>query len=179
MFRKLFVVMTLVFMGSMVSFGAKAAAENQKIALVSLQKALNMVDDGKKAQDALHKDYELKKKQLDALKTDLEKMNTDLEGQKAVLSQDAMNTKRKDLQAKFLDLQTKAADYERDLRTKASDTTQKILLALRGIVVEMSKQQNYSLVIENSAETVLYSQDAVDITDQVIAMYNKKKPSLK
>jgi Skp family chaperone for outer membrane proteins len=169
--------MTLVFVGSTLSFVAKAA--DQKIALVSLQKALNMVDDGKKAQDALHKDYEMKKKQLDALKVDLEKMNTDLEGQKAVLSQDAMNTKRKDLQTKFLDLQTKAADYERDLRTKASDTTQKILLALRDIVVEMSKQQNYSLVIENSAETVLYSQDAVDITDQVIAAYNKKKPSLK
>lgn len=174
MFRKLLVVMTLVFVSSTLSFEAQAA--DQKIALVSLQKALNMVDDGKKAQDALHKDYEMKKKQLDALKVDLEKMNTDLEGQKAVLSQDAMNAKRKDLQTKFLDLQTKAADYERDLRTKASDTTQKILLALRDIVVEMSKQQNYSLVIENSAETVLYSQDAVDITDQVIAAYNKKKP---
>lgn len=174
MFRKLLVVMTLVFVSSTLSFEAQAA--DQKIALVSLQKALNMVDDGKKAQDALHKDYEMKKKQLDALKVDLEKMNTDLEGQKAVLSQDAMNAKRKDLQTRFLDLQTKAADYERDLRTKASDTTQKILLALRDIVVEMSKQQNYSLVIENSAETVLYSQDAVDITDQVIAAYNKKKP---
>lgn len=150
----------------------KVRAEG-KIALVSLQNALNMVDEGKKAKTMLQKEYEDKKKQIDAMRSELEKLSQDLDKQKMVLSQEALETKRKDLQTKFIDLQNKAMTYERELKTKEAESAQKILMALRDIVTDLSKKESYSLVIENSAQTVLYSTSADDITDKVIAAYNK------
>ncbi len=147
----------------------------EKIALVSLQSALNQVNEGKKAKESLKKEYESKKKKIDAMKSELESMSKKVEKQQMVLSADAMNKKRKELQAKFLDLQNKAATFERELKTKEAESAKKILTSLRNIVVTLSKKEGYTLVIENSAETVLYSKGATDITSKVIAAYNKRR----
>lgn len=156
------------------SFTAKAAQAEEKIALVSLQKALNEVNEGKTAKAKLKKDFDAKKKQIDDLKTQLQTMSQDLEKQKMVLSQDAMKAKTQELQTKYMDLQSKASQYEQELKTQESSTAQKILTSLRQIVNTISSQEGYTLVIENSTETVLYSKTATDITDKVIAAYNKK-----
>jgi len=162
----------LVMAGSVLN---AAQASDEKIALVSLQKALNLVNDGKKAKDTLKKEYETKKKQIDTMKLDLEKLTKNLEKQQMVLSADALQTKRKELQAKFLDLQNKAATYERELKTKEAESAKKILDRLRQIVVSLSQKEGYTLVIENSADMVLYSKNAEDITQKVIQAFNKKK----
>lgn len=154
-------------------FAGQVRAE-EKIALVSLQTALNDVNEGKRTKETLKKDFETKKKQIDVMKAELDKLGADLEKQGAVLSQDAVQTKRRDLQAKFIDLQNKAATFERELKTKEAESAKKILTALRDVVLEISKTGGYSLVIENSSETVLFSKSGEDITPKVIAEYNKK-----
>ncbi|MBF0105934.1 MAG: OmpH family outer membrane protein [Deltaproteobacteria bacterium] len=151
----------------------KAFAQ-EKIALVSLQRALNEVEEGKKIKETLKTEYETKKKKIDAMKLELETLSKDLDKQQMVLSGEALQTKRKVLQEKFIDLQNKAALFEKELKTKESENAQRILTTLRDIVIKISTGEGYTLVIENSTETVLFSKNAQDITPQVIAAYNKK-----
>lgn len=158
----------------MVAFGTVANAA-EKIAMVSLQQALNTVNDGKKAKTNLKKEYDVKKKEIDKMKVELEDLGKKLESQKMVLSPEALNEKRKELQTKFMDLQNKAATFERELKTKEAESAKAILLALRDIVLEISKSEGYTLVIENSSDTVLFSANGEDITAKVIAAYNSKK----
>lgn len=152
-----------------------ARAADEKIALVSFQQALNMVNEGKKAREMLQQEYDDKKKQLEVIKADLEKMSQNLEKQQMVLSAEALQEKRKELQTKYLDLQNKMATYERELNTKHAENTKKIIDKLRQIVITLSQDEGYTLVIENSADMVLYSKNATDITEKVIAAYNKTK----
>lgn len=166
----------LVFSGVILTLllGVVAQANAQeKIALVSLQKALNDVNEGKKAKADLQKNYESKKKQIDSLKAELEKLSQDLEKEQMVLSKDALKTKTQDLQKKYLDLQNKAATYERELKTAEAESANKILTSLRSLVNKVSQQQGYTLVIENSAQTVLFATQAQDITPKIIEAYNK------
>lgn len=165
--------LAILFCAAALSFGAKAAQAEEKIALVSLQRALNEVNEGKSAKARLQKDYDAKKKQLDDIKNQLESMSADLEKQKMVLSQEALKSKQQELQTKYIDWQTKGAQYEKDLKTQESASMQKIIMALRQVVSKISNQEGYTLVIENSTETVLFSKNAVDITDKVIASFNK------
>lgn len=169
MFKKVIVATVIGLMILGVTTKAQAA---DKIALVSLQRALNEVNDGKKAKEGLKKEYEVKKKQIDDLKTGLEKMSQELESQKMVLSADALGAKKKELQTKLLDLQTKAATFEKELATKESESAKNILTKLRQIVMDLSKKEGYTLVIENTAETVLFSANGEDITPKVISAYN-------
>lgn len=170
MFKRVFVVFTLLML--VFSVAAHAQAED-KIALVSLQKALNEVNEGKKAKVDLQKNYETRKKQIDVMKIELEKLSQELEKEQMVLSKDALKLKTQDLQKKYLDLQNKAATYERELKTSEADSANKILTALKSLVSKVSQQEGYTLVIENSAQTVLFSSKAEDITPKIIAAYNK------
>lgn len=167
-------LMISAVLAAVMCLGVQNAQAQEKIALVSLQRALNEVNEGKRIKTTLKKDYESKKKKIDAMKSELDKLSKELDKQKMVLSGDALKDKRKNLQAKFLDLQNKAVAFERELKTKEADSAKKILTALRDIVVDLSNKEGYTLVIENSTETVLFSRSGQDITQKVIAAYNKK-----
>ena len=164
------VVLALGF--SLLSFVAQA---EEKIGLVSLQSALNQVEEGKRAMSGIQGEVNAKKTELDNLKTNLKKMRDDVEKQKLVLSQEAMQQKMGEIQTKFMELQQKAMQYDQELKKKESDSVQKILQKLRDVVVVVAKQGGYDMVYENSASTVLYSSKGVDITPEVIKAYNAGK----
>lgn len=164
-------------------FSQVAGAQALKIAVVNMQRALNEVEDGKRAKDALKREFEEKQKQLEILKSDLKKMREDLEKQKLVSSEEVMQTKAKEFQDKFLDLQNKAQQYEQDLKTRENESVQAILLDLRDLVQSKAAKDGYDLVFENSQEIILYSAKTADITSEVISAYNsmpagKKRPAL-
>lgn len=150
------------------------AVGQEKIALVNLQRALNEVEEGKKAKAAIQADMEAKKKQLDILKEELKKMRDDLEQKKMVLSKEALDKKANEIQTKFLDLQQKAVQYDQELKQKESESVQKILIALKKMVVDVAKNKGFDIVYENSVETVLYTSKGVDITNDVITAYNNR-----
>lgn len=145
----------------------------EKVAIVDLQKALNEVDEGKKAKAAIQADMDAKKKQLDVMKEEIKKMREDLEKQKAVLAKAALETKANAIQTKFLEFQQKAMQYDQELKQKEVASIQKILDALKLKVVALAKEKQYTIVYENSADIVLYSSTATDITGDLIQAYNK------
>ena len=123
----IFVSFLSLFLG--VSRGYATAQE--KIALVSLQKALNDVNEGKQVKATLKADFDAKQKQLESLKTELKKMRDDLDKQKMVLSEDALKTKAGEMQTKFMDLQNRAVQYENELKKKEAENADRILAHLK------------------------------------------------
>ncbi|MBI2340094.1 MAG: OmpH family outer membrane protein [Deltaproteobacteria bacterium] len=155
-------------------FGASPgyATAQEKIALVSFQKALNDVNEGKQVKASLKADFDAKQKQLESMKTELKKMRDDLDKQKMVLSEDALKAKAGELQTKFMDLQNRAAQYENELKTKEAQNADRIISHLRTLAVALAKEKQYDLVVENSADIVVYSAKAEDITGELIRRYN-------
>lgn len=147
----------------------------EKIAVVSLQRALNEVEEGKRAKASLKSDFDSKQKEIENMKNSLKKMKDDLDKQKMVLSEEALKTKSLEIQNKFMELQQKAATFEQDLKKREIQSTDKILTSLRTKVIALSKAKGYDLVFENSGDTVLYSTKAVDITADLISAYNSGK----
>lgn len=163
-------LLLFVFLGT---FGVHSLAQaEEKIALVSLQRALNEVEEGKRAKTTLKADFDAKQKQLEALKADLKKMKDDVDKQKMVLSEEALKTKSNEIQTKFLELQQKAMEYEQELKKKEAESADKILTALKTLVLDLGKKNGYDIIYENSAEVVLYSSKGIDITPELIKVYN-------
>lgn len=172
MFKRILSVSLFVLLICLVSLPSFA---EEKIALVSLQKALNEVNEGKQAKTTLKKDYDTKKKQIDSMKVDFDQQAGQLEKERLVLSQEAYKEKTQELQKKYLDYQNKTATFLNELRTAEADSAQKIIEALRVLSKKMAMEQGYTLLIENSADTVLFSKSAEEITDKLIAAYNGGK----
>lgn len=152
----------------------QTAFAEQKMAVVSLQRALNEVNEGKKAKATIQAEFNVKKKQLDSMKDEIQKMRDGIEAQKMVLSKEALEAKGLELQNKAMEWQKKLVQYEQELKQKESESVQKILLSLRDMVIAIAKEQKFDIVYENSSENVLYAASATDLTPDLIKKYNAK-----
>jgi len=152
-----------------------AQAQQIKIGYVDLQRALNESEAGKRAKEEF-------KKKAEKLQGDLKKQKEDLEEMKEQLDKKALVMKDEERRSAELQLQKKLRDFERsykdsqgELQLKDNELTADILKDLNKIIQEYGKREGYTLILENSSSTVLYSASDADLTDKIIAEYNGGK----
>jgi outer membrane protein len=158
--------------GLVVLMAGGVRAEDLKIAVVDMQRALNESDAGKKAKDQVKAKFEKAQGELKRQKDELDKQQEDFEKKSLVLKQDQQRDLQKDLEAKTLDFKRKYEDFQRDLKRIDAELTSGIVEQLYGVVAEYGQQKGYTMVLETSSGVLLYSDKSVDITDEVIKLHN-------
>jgi outer membrane protein len=148
-----------------------AAAAQQKIGFVDLQRALNEVDEGKAARAILKRDFDEKQKQLDAKKTEFDKLQADFEKQAVVMSDQAKKDKGQDLDRRARELQALFMNLQKDLSERERDATRGIFDKMAQIVREIAEADGFSIVLEKNAGLV-YAPPSLDLTNELIRKYN-------
>jgi len=152
-------------------------AQTLKIGLVDFQKALNDVEEGKRAKASLKAQFEQKQNALTAKQDALKGLKDQLETQRATLNPDAMKAKEAEYRDKFLDLQKTLTQFRSEIATKEAEMTQNIIVKMRGIVQGVGQKGGYNLIFESSQDAVLYAPGATDLTAQVVSAYNSGAPA--
>jgi len=157
----------------LVSIGSLAAAEDIKIGYVDLQRALNECEAGKKAKDEF-------KKQVDRLQADLEKQKQQIESLKDQLDKKSLVMKEEERRNLENDYRKRMRDFERnykdsqgELQSKDNELTGDILRELQKVIQAYGQREGFTLILENSSSTVLYSAQNADLTDRIIEEYNR------
>lgn len=151
-----------------------------KVAVVDFQKALNEVEQAKKAKDELKKDFEAKQKKLDLQQEQLKKLREELDKQRLLSSEGEMRAKEESFSQKYMELQKSFMDYRNEIAQREAQFTASIIKNLKEICGELGKKEGYALVVETSQNAVLYAESQEDLTDRVVGLYNKRfKGSLK
>ncbi len=166
----LVVLMVLVLSAS----AHQLMAQEMKIGLVDLQKALNDSEEGKASKAKLKAEFDAKQKTLDALQNELKILKDALEKQKLVLSQEALKQKENEYRDKFIELQKKLAEARGELQQKEAQYTGEIINQMRQIVQQVGAQEKFTLVFERGQDVILYAPTAIDLTPKVIAAYNSR-----
>jgi outer membrane protein len=166
-------VLTSALIALSLVFAAGVRADEVKIGVVDMQKALQTVDAGKKAKAQLEKEFNAKKVEIQKEEDSIKKMGDEFKKQSLVMSEDARAKKQAEIQDRIMKLQEKTQASQMEIQKKEHDLTQPILGKLRSIIGDMAKQKGYSFVLEKNENTVLYSMDKDDMTDAVVAQYNK------
>jgi len=147
----------------------------QKIGFVDLQKALNMSTAGQKAKEEISGKFKSYQDELSSRQEELKKLKEDLEKQAILLSEDARAQKERDFQRKLKDFQRFAKDVEEELQQKDAFHTRQILEELQEIISTIGKKEGYTVILERTESSVLYGDESVDLTDQVIKELNSRK----
>ncbi len=143
-----------------------------QIGIVDMNRALNEVNEGKRAKAKLEAEGKKKKQKLEIMQKELEKMRDDLEKQKLILSQDALQKKQQAFQQKFMELQRTSMQYEQEFTQNEAQAIKPIVDKLQRVVQEIGREKNFLMVVPK--EVAIYSPAGTDITSEVIATYNKK-----
>ena len=144
----------------------------QKIGYVDMNRALNEVEEGKKAKADLEADGKAKKQKLEIKQGELKTLKAELDKQRLILSADALNKKEAELQGKFMELQKMNADFEQEFSQKEAELTKPIADKLKKIVADLGASGGYAAVLPK--EVMLYGLAGNELTDEVIRRYNKK-----
>lgn len=168
---KQFIVLLLVVLGLVVT---PVMAQAQKIGYVDLQKALNLSSEGKAAKEKIKTQVQGYDAEVQQRQEELQKLKEELEKQAMLLSEEARNTKEREYQQKVKDYQRFTKDIQETLQQTDADLTRKILEEVLKVVQDVGKAGGYTMVLEKTESSIVYADDAADITDKVIEAFDKQ-----
>ena len=172
MTKKLFQILTLSLIAGGTFAGASAQAD--KVGIISLSKALQECKKGKTAKAALQKEVDEKRKKIEAEQSSLQKANEDFQKKSAVMSEKARIQKGTELQQKIATFQQLVQKSQGDVQAREGEVTRPIIEGLRALIPDLAKKNKVSLVFEDSSSGLLYSEDKVDLTNDLIKAYDAK-----
>ncbi|MEZ4598877.1 MAG: OmpH family outer membrane protein [Syntrophotaleaceae bacterium] len=152
---------------------APVSAAELKIGYIDLQKALNLSEAGKVAKSQIAEKVKKFQGTIESRQNELKKLNQEMEKQKMVLSAEAKAEKERDYQQKIKDYQRFAKDAQEELQQEDAQATRSILEDLFKVVKDIGNKGKYTMILEKTESSVLYADDAINLTDEVIAAYNK------
>jgi len=94
------------------------------------------------------------------------------------LSEEARSRTEKDIAQRQLELQRLREDADRDLRSYYQDGIMDIERRVIPIIEQVAKEKGLILVLENAPQRgILFVDPSIDITDEVIARFDRTQPS--
>ena len=153
-------------------FAASAApAQELKIGIVDVERALFGTTEGKDAR----KEFERKQREAQAevqpLMNRAQELQEELNSKKFVLSEDAMFQKR----AEQAELQNKMSSKAQELKGQLEIDRGRLITPLQQklqkVIEDIGRDEGYTLILQRG--NPLYAREALDITDLVIARFDK------
>lgn len=152
-------------------------SEQIKIGVLDVQKILNESDVGKKAKSDLEALIKLKQVNIDEKGKAIEKLKNEMEKQASVLSPEAKRNKEDELEKLIREYQRLVQDSQSEVKKKETELTDLILKEIYELVNKIGDEEDYSLILEQGV--VVYSDNALDITENVLKKYNESKAKTK
>ena len=146
-----------------------AVADAANIAVIDLQKALNLTDMGKDAKNKITEKAKEFEGKIEEQQNELKALQEDLEKQAVLLSDDARAAKEREYQQKLKDFQRYAKDRQEELQQLDGQFTNQIVEKLLDLAQELAKQEGVDVLLERGSGGVVYAADSVDLTDKLIA----------
>jgi outer membrane protein len=150
-----------------------AAWAELKVGVVDLQKAMELSEEGKKAKAVFQQKVEKIQQELKNKQDRLTALKDELERQSAMLSVTARADKEREYQDKLRDFKRMYEDYQEEMRREDAELSEKILRRLIEVIEGLGVKEGYDLILEKTQSAVLYRSNTIDLTDQLIKMFDK------
>ena len=150
------------------------AAESAVIGYVDMQQILDNSAMGRQAQEKLKKQFEPQGEELGKEEQAIRQLQQTLERDKPLMSKKQLEKKEAEIQQRIEGFQKKAMEAQQALIKEQQKLGAAIIGPAREAVTEVAKQQKIPVVLERNQSGVLYLDEALNITDDVIKIMDKK-----
>jgi outer membrane protein len=151
-----------------------AAAEEVKIGIVDIEQALISTDEGKAAREEITRKNRDARAQVEPMMEQRKTLAEELQGKKYVLSDDAMFQKQVQLAELENKIKSKIEELDGQLKIEQGKMLAPLQNKLQSIIESIGKEQGFTLILARNNPYVMYSREALDITDLVVARFNQK-----
>ncbi len=156
-----------------------AQAQQGKFAVINIQGAIISTKDGQKAAAELNAKTAPKKRELEQKQNDINSLQDQLNKGSNTLSDSAKNDLYKSIESKKKSLQREVEDAQADLEADQQKLLQQLGQKILAVIEKYSRDNNITMVVDvSSPQTpVLYASPSIDITKEIIELYDKSTAS--
>jgi outer membrane protein len=173
--KKNFVVFPALVLGMAAMVHAQAPA---KVAIIHVQNAILQTKDGQKAASDLQGRFAPKKAGLDKKQADIASLQDQLRKGSATMSEEAKAKLMRDIDANNKSLQRDTEDAQADLDAEQGKIMQELGNKVMAVLEKYATANGYSLVLDvsNPQTPVLWASQTIDITSDIVKLYDEANP---
>jgi len=155
---------------------AQSAGAPTKIGLVNIQEAILSTAEGKKSMADLQKKYQPRQQEVQKDQQEIQNISDQLQKQAATLSDDEQRRLNRDLEEKQKILKRTTEDAQADFGADRDEMFRRIGQKMVKVIQDFATKNGYSLVIGSDQVPVYYAATEVDLTEQVVKLYDAAYP---
>ena len=164
----------LLALAALLVWGTAAEDEAIKIGIVDIDQAISSTEEGKAAREEFARKQREAEGKIQPLVDRYRELEEDLKSKKFVLSDEALFQKQLDLAEMRNQIQNKMKELEGQLQVDQKRLEGPLTKKLVEIIEDAGKTRGFTLILRRGSPGMLYSREALDITDVIIEKYNQK-----
>lgn len=147
-----------------------------KVAIINIQGAIVATKDGARARESIQQKFEPRFKQLESMNNEVQKLRNQLTTLANTASQEVRDKISREIDDKQKKLQWESEDLQSDLQQEEGKLVNEIGQRMMQVIDEYAKQQGFALVLDVSSQQspVLWAANGIDITQQIVELYDKR-----
>jgi len=151
-----------------------AFAADLKLGYIDMQRALNGSEAGKEAKEQLATRLKKYQDEINVKQEDLKRLKDEVEKQGTFLNDATRASKEKDYQQRLKEFQRFTKDAQDELQGKDEEFTRKILEGMEKVVQEYGRKNGFTFIFVKN-ESMLFVDDKVDLTEEVLKLFNANR----
>ncbi len=145
-----------------------------KIGVVDLDQAVGSTTEGKAAREELERKKREAELELQPMLDRYRELTEEYQKKRVVLSPDRLREMELDITELQNRLELKQKEFQSRLQVDFERLVGPLREKLVEVVSEIGRDDGYSLIITRSAPGLMYSREALDITDRIIQKFDEK-----
>jgi outer membrane protein len=156
-----------------------AQAQTGKVAVINVQGAIITTKDGQLAAKKLNDQTAPKKRELEQKQNEINSLQDQLNKGQNTLSETAKNDLYKNIESKKKSLQREVEDAQADLEAEQNKVLGQLSQKILAVIERYARDNGYTMVVDvgNQNTPVVYASPSIDITKEVIELYDKSTAS--
>jgi len=155
---------------------AQSSANSGKVGVIRIQEAIVSTAEGKKAMADLQKKYQPRQQEIQKQNQDIQAINDQLQKQAPTLSEDEQRRLNRDLEEKNKLLKRTQEDAQADFGTDRDEMFRRIGQKMVTVIQDYAQKNGFSLIIGSDQVPIYYQGPDVDVTDQIVKLYDAANP---
>jgi outer membrane protein len=150
-----------------------------KVGIINIQQAILSTRDGQKAADELQQRYEPKRKELEQKQNEINALRDQLNRGSNTMSEEARQALIRQIDQKTRALNRDTEDAQADFEQDQNRILQELGQRMMVVIGKYARDNGYALILDvSSPQTpVLYAANGIDITSDIVALYDKNTPT--
>ena len=159
----------------LIAGSAFAQQASTKVGVISIQGAIVGTKDGQKASQELDSKFVPKKKEFDVRQNEIAQLQDQYNKGGNLMAEDKRNQLAREIDEKKKRLERDMQDAQEELQGEQQKILQSLGQRMMAVIEKYAKDNGYTMILDvsNPNTPVLYASSGIDITQDIVSLYDK------